>query len=105
MWNWLRGKRWVYLGCNTLFYSDYVEKGYAATVHFYIRNGDQSKRKVEIATVFEYTRRNIVHSQWYQENVVPWLNGGNLWKPIRSPLGIGAPKDKDGKVVDFPKGA
>jgi hypothetical protein len=98
---WWRGRKWVYLGQTSLILSytnrdTNVEVRKAdCMVHFYAWQNNMKKRKYKYAGPDPDT---FERDQWYHKNVVPWLEGGDIWKPIAKPIAV------QGNLVNFYKG-
>lgn len=78
-------KPWVYLGWQEVSYHTKEEpevQTNAAVLHFYARGEELKERKVD------FVRHSYIDweaHRYYQQAVVPWLNGNSLWGPIEHP--------------------
>ena len=100
---WWRGRKWVYLGQSELQHysiaNDTKEKKNIekAFVHFYAWQNNMKCRKYE----FPYSRdwqQTLEKSEWYHYELIPWLAGGDIWKPIKRPIAV------QGNLVNFYNG-
>ena len=95
---WWRNRKWVYLGYTQLWAD--VGKPTERTVcsvHFYAWGNNLKKRKWIIQGGPSYTESFLRNQPWYGTKVIPWLNGGDMWKPIQTPIAIA------GNLIDFYK--
>src|SRR5262245_5774010 len=73
---------WVYLGWTEVSYAD--QRGKTTnkdTLQFYALTPDLKKRKANYVWPDQYMKAH----GWYQQMVIPWLEGGNLYIPIQNP--------------------
>lgn len=82
--------KWEYLGWTQLHDVRHGEQctkeNETAVVHYYARVKNQKKRKVTFST--GSASPWMIRSGWYNRSVVPWLEGGDMWKPIQHPVAV-----------------
>ena len=100
---WWRGRKWVYLGQTALevVYTDRKTKKEVRPrteqiVHFYAWQNNMKKRKFTVSGGESLS--HFKNDVWYDKNMVPWLEGGDIWKPISKPIAV------QGNLVNFYKG-
>jgi hypothetical protein len=75
--------KWGYLGYTEMQYCDGDGKT-VGIVHFYARDKNQKKRKAVYKPEFIKLSSIIYH----EKEIVPWLEGGDMWKPILHPVAV-----------------
>lgn len=102
---WWKGRRWVYLGYTEVGYV-YTEdaprkkgkKGTAGTMHFWAWANNMKHRKYTWEVVHEPCTINwYKRLPGYQTTIIPWLEGGDIWKPIQHPIAV------QGDLINFYK--
>ena len=105
---WWRGRKWVYLGqtkLNLVTYNANIkdEKGNPSVINteveiiqFYAWQNSMKCRKFVISE--NDTMARFKKDVWYHEHIVPWLEGGDIWKPIKRPIAV------QGNLVNFYNG-
>lgn len=75
---------WRYIGYAELFNKIDPNKTITHVVHFYVRDKNEKKRKTEIWPREPY----LENWAYYNTKVVPWLEGGDMWKPVSHPVAV-----------------
>jgi hypothetical protein len=79
---WRYGK-WRYIGYSDLVYKSGTKKDqYADTIHFYVRDKNEKIRRIDYSG---HSIKNEAH-EFYNQMIVPWLEGGDMWKPVCHPI-------------------
>ena len=55
-----------------------------SVVHFYIRDKNEKKRKVDKRPHDPYW----TNWPYYNTETLPWLEGGDMWKPVSHPVAV-----------------
>jgi hypothetical protein len=79
---WRYGK-WRYIGYTELSNKKEPDKT-TSVVHFYIRDKNEKIRKAEKVPYDPFW----TSWTWYNINIVPWLEGGDMWKPVCHPVAV-----------------
>lgn len=84
---WWQNRTWDYLG-----YTKLKRGEEACFVHFFAWRPNQKKRRFVFKATKgindEWETRDFRKSEYYQINIVPWLEGGALWDPIKHPKAV-----------------
>lgn len=93
---WWRGRKWVYLGQSELVWVEGEDKGKPSgtILHFYAWQNNMKVRKITCSDNTDNCKRR----PWWHRDIVPWLEGGDIWKPISRPIAV------QGNLVNFYNG-
>lgn len=98
---WWRGRKWVYLGqtgLNIVYTNKTTNEEVdqkECFVHFYAWQNNMKKRKYKYGGPDSST---FEKDPWFHKHMMPWLEGGDMWKPISKPIAV------QGNLVNFYNG-
>lgn len=95
--DWWRGRKWVYLGFSELTATKQQKTIDIGVVHFWMWQNNNKIRKFDFQST-NYSLSSFKAWNWYQKSMIPWLEGGDIWEPISTPIAV------QGNLVNFYNG-
>lgn len=92
LWKWYKNRKWVYIGYSEWKYiyisgSNKGKNGDAGVMHFYIWKNNDKIRKTRWSQInYLCDEKWTKGVQRYATEIIPWLEGADLWKPIQHPI-------------------